>query len=290
MITLTEPQLGTIELGADPFVVSSFQIGSPAVRAVARNRALANGTRDDTKFTGGRAATIAITLNDKYCGDDQVTMQELFDRLLPFTVARRRPVLSWSLPGSAGRERQMIVRGDSAPMVIEGPKHPVLAVGFVAPEGEINSAGDPICQRIDPASDVELGRTYDLTFNREYPSSAAIGDRLVTAEGNEQAHWVATIFGDNTNPYVLINGVRVEFANNGGLVLPAGTHLVIDTREKTMYLNGDPLSPRFDRANFTEWTWPDILLHPGVNTVRFGAAMLGVGAAMNFCYQPTWAG
>lgn len=289
MITLIDPDLGSLELGADPFVVQSFQISSPAVRPVIHNRALANGTRDDTKYTGARAATIAIMLNDKYCGT-KVTMQSLFDRLLPYTVTRRRPVLRWSLPGSPGQERQMIVYGDSAPMMIGGPKHPVIGVSFIAPEGEINSAGDPICTVITPAADVELGRAYDRAYDRAYPSSSSIGDRLVLVDGNEQAHWIATMFGDCTNPYILVNGVRVEWISNGGLVLPAGSSLVVNTREKTMYLNGDPLSPRFNRANFTEWTWPDILLRPGTNTIRFGAGVLGAGASMNFCYQPTWAG
>lgn len=290
MITLVNDELGEITLRSDPYVVTDFQISSPAVRAVTRNRALMNGTRDDTAFTGARAVTVGITLNDKYCGDDAVAMQDLFDALLPFTVVRRRSVIRWSLPGSGGRERQMIVRGDSAPMVIAGPKHPVLSLSFVAPEGEINSAGAPICQLIEPAVDTELGRAYDLTSNRAYPTSSAVGDRLIDVDGNEQAHWTATIFGDVTNPYILINGVRVEFSRGGGLVLPAGNHLQVDTREKIVRLNSDPLSPRFDRANFTEWTWPDILLRPRNNTIRFGGAILGVGAAMNFCYQPTWAG
>lgn len=289
MITLINDELGAITLRSDPFVVVDFQISSPEVRANVRNRALMNGTRDDTRYTGARAVTVGVTLNDKYCGDDAVAMQDLFDQVMPFTVARRRSIMRWSLPGSGGRERQMIVRGDSAPMVIAGPKHPVLALAFVAPEGEINSAGPPICQKIEPAVDTELGRTYDLTFNRGYPTSSAVGDRLVVVEGNEQAHWTATIFGDVDNPYILINGVRMEF-NRGGLFLPPGNHLQIDTREKIVRLNSDPLSPRFDRANFTEWTWTDLLLRPRNNTIRFGGARLGVGAAMNFCYQPTWAG
>lgn len=290
MIFLDDPELGTVELHGDPYTVTSFQIGSPAVRAAARNRALANGTRDTTRYTGARAATVSVTLNDQFCGNGAVAMQTLFDRLMPYTVPRRRPTMRWSLPGDDTKQRQMVVRGDTAPIVIQSRRHPVLAIGFVAPEGEITSAGDPVCTLVDPALDVELGRAYDLLFNRTYPASSAIGDRLLVVDGNEQAHWTATMFGDLQNPFVLINGVRIDWASNGGLAIGPGQSLQVDTRDKTMYVNGDPLSPRFDRANFTEWNWSDILLRPGRNTIRFGAGVLGTGATMQFCYRPTWAG
>lgn len=288
MITLTDPELGSLELRSDPFVVASFEISSPAPRVVSRNRALMNGTKDDSQFSGARAVTLTIVLNDSVC--DDVSMQSLLDQLIPYTVIRRRPIMRWSLPGSGGVEREIMLRGDSAPIVVDGPKHRAIVCQFVAPEGEITTAGPMICQTIAPAEDVELGRTYDLTFDRDYPVSSAIGDRLVTVDGNERAHWHAAIFGIVTNPYLLINGVRVEWSNNGGLDLTAGNSLVVDTREKTMYFNEDPASPRFDRVNFTDWQWPDILLRPGVNTIRFGGAALGAGASMNFCYKPTWAG
>lgn len=288
MITLFDPELGTLALRRDPFVVTGFQIGSRAPRVVKRDRALADGEVDDTRFGGGRAVTIALTLNDKLCGDP-TPMQELFDQLLPYMALRRRPVLTWSLPGSGGVVRQLTVRGDNAPMQIGSAKHPTITCSFVAADGEITSAGDPICTVIQPAADVELGRTYNLAFNRAYPTSSAIGDRLIVNPGNELSHWTAAIFGDNTNPSILVNGVRIDFNNNGGLVLPAGNSVVIDTKAKTMLFNGDPVSPRYDRTNFTEWAWADVMLRPGNNTIRFAAALLGTGASMNFCYRPAWA-
>lgn len=288
MIQLIDPILGTLELRADPFVVVSLQIGPRAARVNARTRALADGTVDDTKYVGGRAATLTLRLNDRAGCADPVSMQALYDLLLPFTVPRRRPIMRWSLPGSPGVERQMTVRGDpGAAVVVAQAKHPAVVCSFVS-DGEITSP-EQECVLIDPALDVEAGRPYDLTFPRDYPASVAVGDRVVAQNGNERAHWFGTIYGPVTNPYVTVNGVQVRWDQNTGVTLIAGEYLTIDTRERTVYLNGDPAFPRYDRTNFTEWTWDDLMLEPGDNSVRFGDTALA-GGQLQLCWSATWAG
>jgi len=286
MITLAEPDLGLLQLLDDPFTVVSFQIGWPVARSVMRNRALANGVIDDTRFSGARAVTVGLRLNDKACGG--VSMQDLFDQVMPFMVARRRPVLSWSLPGSDATVRQLTVRGADAPVVVAGPKHPVLALSFVAAEGEITSVAQQ-CANITPsAATAEPGRTYPLTFPRTYPASPGIGARLVTVGGNEVAHWVATLHGAITNPLLSVNGITINFDERGGVVLASGSTLVIDTRARTIYLNGDPSTPRYDKTNLTEWSWSDLLFDPGVNTLRFDGTSIGADASVDVCWYDTW--
>ena len=103
MITLSDPVLGDLELRSTPFVAVSLQIGSPAVREVMRPRALADGMVDDTKYRGARAITVVLRLNENpNCGEiaERTTIQGLLDTLLPYTSPRRRPTISWALPGS----------------------------------------------------------------------------------------------------------------------------------------------------------------------------------------------
>lgn len=294
MITLTDPDLGSIELRSAPFAVDSFTIGSRTTRAVVRNRALASGAYDDTRFGSTRAVTIALVLNETDCGPetDRTTMQELYDRILPFMQPRRRPVMTWSLPGSGGVLRQMTVRPDSAPVQIARGRHPALVLSFVAPDGEITTPGVR-STLIDPATDTEDGRVYstgtELKFDRNYPLSLAVGDRAITQNGNDDAHWRLSIFGGAVNPFFRINDILIDFASNGGLTLAAGTSVVIDTKERTIYLNDDPTTPRYDRTNFADWSWADLLLKPGANLVRFGADTLTGGQALLEWYD-TWAG
>ncbi len=292
MLVLDDPQLGELELRSSPYCVVDFQIGSATPRTVMRNRALSNGAFDDTKYTGSRAITVTLMFNDVPAACSTATtptMQELFDRILPYMNVQRRPVLRWSLPGS-GAQRQTIVRGESAPMVIARRKHPVLVLSFISADGEITSAGDPKCQAIDPAIDVEEGRAYNLTYDRDYPPSLAVGDRLVVVDGNEAAHWTLTIFGAVTEPFFKVNDITIFTDQGEGLDLPADSNIVISTRDKTIYLNGNPADSRYDRTNFTAWTWSDLMLQPGENLVRFGAQLLGPGASALLCWRPTWAG
>ena len=61
-VALYEPSLGRLELGNLPFVVESFQIGSPDIRENVKNRALADGVFDDTQYHGASAITVTTRL------------------------------------------------------------------------------------------------------------------------------------------------------------------------------------------------------------------------------------
>jgi hypothetical protein len=221
--------------------------------------------------------------------DALTDMQTLIDRVVPYMSPRLRPTLTYQQPGSES-VRSMVLRGADWPVAWSNPKYPSLPLQWVCPSGEIYSgdADDTICDLISPAASVEAGRTYDLVFDRVYPPSAPVGGRIITNVGNAAAHWVITIFGAVTNPFATINGRQLIFNRNGGLVVNAGQSVVIDSRERTVLFNGDPASSRYDRTNFDQWTWDQMRLAPGENTIVFGGTALGGTAAMQICYRPTW--
>jgi hypothetical protein len=180
----------------------------------------------------------------------------------------------------------MVVRGEPPTVDVQAPKHPPLVLQFTSEDGTIVSP-DLECITIEPAVDVEEGRDYNLTFNRSYPPTAAIGDRTVVQAGNAAADWTATIFGQATEPYLRINGI---FVNWTGLELPPGSAILIDTRQRTMNLNGVAADSVYQFSNFQQWSWDDLRLKPGSNRVRLGATSLGISAIMQMCWYPTWAG
>lgn len=285
MIQLIDDRLGTLALRDDPYCVVSFEIGSRASRPNIRQRALADGHVDDTVVGGGRAFTMTLRLNDKDCGPGAVTMQSLIDRLTPYMNQRRRPILRWSLPGSDGVFRQMVVRGDSLPIPVTDRKKLALIASFVS-DGEITSP-EQNCTDIAPADDDEQGRTYDMTYDRVYPVSVAIGDRIIEQQGNEAAHWRGTLYGDATGPYLRINGTEVRWDEDYNV--PGGSAIYIDTRERTMFLNGAEADSVQHLTNFAEWQWEDLLLQPGGNQVRYGADVITSGS-LTMCWHDTWAG
>jgi hypothetical protein len=292
-VYLTEPTLGLLDIGpldlgaglrgcnAQGYVVSGWQVGFPAVRPVARNRALADGTVDDTRFVGARAISMNIVIDAS-----RADPQETVDRLMPYLSPRYRPRLHWTIPGSE-QERSALVRGQDAPLQIAGRTAHVVTASWVAPNGVLESAEEQ-CEIINPGSDTEDGRRYDLVFDRVYPPSLGIGDRLVVNEGTAVAEWTATIFGPCVNPALIINGVPIRFDRSGGLELTGGTSVTIDSRQRTILLNNDPTQSRYEFVNFTDWAWDDVRLRPGENIVRFEGDVLDAGSQVQFCWRSAW--
>jgi hypothetical protein len=196
-------------------------------------------------------------------------------------------VLRWSLPGSGGVEREMVVRGEDAPVVISGRTKQAIVLSFVSADGDITSP-DQECLLIQPSDVSEAGRQYNLTFDRDYPTSTPAGEVLVTQNGNEPAHWTATIFGDVTGPSLRVNGSTVAWPD--AYNLPADATIVIDTKAKTILLNGVAFDSVYGLTNFTDWQWADLMLQPGANAVMYFAQSLGTGTVMQMCWRPTWAG
>lgn len=286
---LHDPSLGTLVLGTDPYVVTSIAIGSPNVRENTRDVALGDGERDDSLYLGGRAITVATRLKGNLRSCPTNDMQGLIDAVTPYMHPRLRPTLTWQLPGSA-HLRAAIVRGVNWPYTISAPRAPILPLQFKCPSGEIlagaaGGASAQICEIIRPSADVEEGRTYDLTFDRSYPPSEPIGSREITNPGNNDTHWVLTIFGPVTDPAFTINGIAVEFT---GLMLLAGQNVVIDTRRRTALFDNNPLDSRYNLMNYNEWGWHDIELQPGTNVVRFDGTGIDEQTSAEMCFTPSF--
>jgi hypothetical protein len=290
-VALTEDSLGRLELGplrpgagvreCNPFgyVVTGWQIGFPSERPVMRNRALGDGVIDSTRFFGARAVSMNITL-DVNKQDPQISI----DNLTAYMTPHRRPRLSWQIPGSS-QERSLLVRGVDAPVSIAGKQAHVITASFIGINGVMESVSETTLV-INPGEDVETGRTYDLTFDRQYPPTAGLGERLVVNEGNEVADWEATIFGPAVNPTLTVNGTDISFNRDGGLTLAAGESVVINTRNRTIFLNDDITESRYDKVNFTEWSWEQVRLQPGHNTIRYEEVTLS--GSCTFTWRSAW--
>lgn len=276
---LEDPVLGTLELGCDSgYVLTQLQIGWPTERAVMRNRALADGAFDDTRYVGPRAVTTSIRLDNA-----QHTTQALIDAISPYMSARRRPTLSWSLPGSPEQVRALTVRGVDMPLPIAG-RYPTLVASWVSSESYVRSA-EAHCHTIVPSSMSDPGRVYDLVFDRVYPAAGPSGSFDVVNAGNAPTDWVGTIFAEAVDPFVEVNGIDITF---DGLTLAPSQTLVIDTEARTILLNGDPAESRYNFANYTDWTWDDLRLTGGTNTFRLDGTTPSASFGLTVCLHDRW--
>jgi hypothetical protein len=293
-VELFDDDLGFLELGCDPFVVASLQVGSPDVREVSRVRSLGDGVLDDSRYLGARAITLAIRFRDKLlsgCGDNPYSMQNLIDQLTPFMSPRRRPTLTWQLPGS-DELRAAVVRGANWGWTVSGPKAQGITPQWVVPDGMILLGGPDAhqCVTIRPSVSVEAGRTYDLVFDRQYPASDPIGGRSITNPGTAPTHWTLTFYGPVVNPSFTINGIQFTTDRQGGVTLAAGQSLVVNTYNRTVLFNGLPDASRYQCTNYDTWAWDELLLEPGANVIRFDGTGLTAQSSAQLCYTPMFIG
>lgn len=283
---LEDPQLGILDLTAPGYVVSNFVIGHPAEREVARDRALNDGRIDDTSFVGGRAVTFTVRFDTRV-----LPHETLLDRLKAFMSPRRRPLLVWSYFGTPDSLRTLQLRAVDAPVAMAGSRFPEMPCTWKSPWA-FQRAYAATCVVVVPTQASEAGRTYDLTFPREYPAQLPVGSFIANNVGNERADWTATIAvgaaGTVVDPVFSVNGVDMSFDQNSGLTLLAGQTLIVDTAARSVLLNGDPTEPRFDRLNFLDWNWEDLQLAPGTNLVSFTHEGTSTEAFATICWTATW--
>lgn len=290
MIYLDEADLGQLDLDCDDgFVVSELEIGFPEERAVVRGRSLADGIYDDTKYLGARVITVSIRFNADKC-DTATETQTLIDQVMAYMSPRLRPRLVWTIQENSLLERSAIVRGVDAPVVINAPRYTSVVFQFVTTTAHLELP-TPVCATRNPNLYVdEPGRVYPLTFDRVYPPGIPTDALAITNPGNAPANWIGTITAAANQPNVIVNGVRIEMNRAGGVNLIGGQTLVIDTLERTVLLNGDPAESRYDRLNFEEWTWDDLLLRPGVNAIRFNGtgSWFDPSTRLTICTRGAW--
>lgn len=267
----------------DGYVMASLDIGFPEERPVVRGRALADGVFDDSRYLGRRAITVTIHLDNRIA-----TTQVLVDRLLAFMSQRRRPTLTWALSGSPTDFRSVVVRGVNAPLFIDKPKYRVVVCSFLSEDSYLHSAAET-CVILDPNNpDPEIGRTYNLTFNRVYVPTSPVGGTYVNNTGTAPANWRGTLRYTAVNPLITVGSTIMNLSQNGGINLITGQTLVIDTEARTILLNGDPTLSRYDRVNFEDWAWDDLLLQPGLNLVRLQGTGFSLPTRLEFCWSDNW--
>jgi hypothetical protein len=263
MIILDSPTLGTLDLGCDNgFVVIDMTIGHPDERPVTRKRAIGDGLIDDSTFLGGRAVTITLAIDDDYGPSMQ-----LIDRLRAYMSPRIRTNLTYTLNDSPADVKQLTLRGVNAPLSIR-PRNPQIIVTQWFSADPVQRSPFPEFKVLRPSAENEVGRTYDLTFDRDYPPSFPIGATNIINEGNHPVPWFGRILAEIEQPIISVNDVQMIFDVDGGVDLLVGQTLDINVQNRTVRLNNDPLLSRYDKSNFTDWSWDDFLLYPGNNLVR----------------------
>lgn len=260
--------------GDEGFLASTLDLGFPAVRSSRRPRTDVEGEIDTTRLFGARAVSITGTITPR--PDGTLNRQEVEDRFLAFLRPDRSSYLVYRLE-TDGEERRLLVRPDQFGAPISHPGSVKVAVGFRAPDG-VQESAELEGAAVDAVIADPPGISFPLSFPISWPASTAAGTVVVTNRGNVRAWPRLRLYGPATNPRIenVTVGAALEFTAGGGLELAAGDYLEVDTRERTIRLNGSAVQSRHNRLDFdaSEW-WP---LDPGDNLLRYYPEIFDVGA------------
>jgi hypothetical protein len=159
-------------------------------------------------------------------------------------------------------------------------------VQWVAPDGIIEST-TLTSETASATPEVEPGRSYDRSYDLSYPASSPIGSVTIDNTGNVSVYPELLLYGPATDPRIenITGGGALVFT---GLTLGEGDYLEIDTRQRTILLNGLPTANRYSFLDFAESAWAGLELAPGDNLVRYFPVTYDDGAEAIIRYRAAW--
>lgn len=235
------------------FVPQSLNFGFPEIRENVDKRPANNGTDDYTEFFGASAVQIVIALeaSQMQLPASERKLEDTLKRWLnplrrSHLVYRQRGEIDWRMAyvrGSGGARQLQLAR----------TRWGEVSMTFRVPKGIHQSY--ELLEMPLPFSATELGRAYNLTYDRVYPAANPVGVVEIDNQGNVEASPIARIYGPCSN-FRLENintGESLKFKSTFALL--AGEFLVVDFDEGTVLMGGDLLNSRYNQIDVPNNTW-----------------------------------
>lgn len=265
--------LDLMDHDANGIICDTVDLGYPDVREDTGVWTDADGTWDFTRFFGARGITLSGTLVDSARGSRSMS----FQALVPFLSPAARPILVYSFNADMHFAYMKIrAQGYSGP--ITNPIITRWSGQWKCPDA-ISYDLDVQTVTIIPGITGSFGRVYTdpqetgiITAtsgwapNRYYPSMGGSAIGLATNAGTALSFPIIQIFGGCTGPIIRNDTTGQQFAMLSNYVINPGEVLVIDMRQKAVYL-GTPNASRYNQVDFSKSTFWS--LAPGDNHLTF---------------------
>lgn len=281
--TLTLAATGLDPLTLDPsdgwIVQKEFDTGDAIVRASTENAPGSDGAVDTTQLVGPRVVTVPVVISAPSIYD----LEDMERRLRAFTNARLRPTLTLTRPG--GTAKQMTVRHLTWTQESLSADATFVLWQAECPSGILESVELHEAE-VAASAESEDGRVYDLDPDRVYPESEPVGQVEVVNAGDRTAWPLIVLHGPWSGEASVVNVSTGQALVFDGESVSDGDWLEIDTRARTVRLNGDPANSRYNRLVFPDSDWWG--LEPGVNVLRFLPEVFTAPARMTVAWRDAY--
>lgn len=271
--------------------MKGFDPGVPAIRDAVQDLPEADGTYDETRYTGARVFSLeGVVLNNAYggvaarAGWDTYYKWESADFWLRFLSAWSAPSRRYRiyLGEQSGLSHYADVRGAgiTAPtsLATRGGNRP-FQMQFVCPSGKFYSLNKDNLATLDGRNQVTVQQSGSVSAGRVYPETApylrnypapAVGTNYVLYRGSVPNGFVVEVntgTGSMTGLRITVTGPDNVSQSVGisGFTIPAGKLVTIDmvNRTITMRTPGSSLVDQLDAYMTAPLQWAT--LKPGVN-------------------------
>jgi hypothetical protein len=132
---------------------------------------------------------------------------------------------------------------------------------------------------INYGGDTGLGFSFNIGFNLDFGGGATPGGASVNNAGNRPTPPTFIILGPVTNP--TITNATSSHTMRFNITLGGADTLTINTRDRTVYLNGN--SNRRNIMTSPDWFYLD----PGTSFITYGG-LTGAGSSLQVVYRSAW--
>jgi hypothetical protein len=287
--------LDLMDYDANGLIIDTVDLGFPDIREDMAVIPDADGEWDFTRFFGARGISLSGTLVDSSRGTRMMALRALG----PFLSVPARPSLIYSF-NTDDDIAYMRLRVAGYSGAITNPVITKFQVQYKATQPPVGYSLTTQSVRVIPGSLYAFGRIYTEPQPQDPGGPGVITatsgwepDRHYPDMGGAQ-HALAVNAGDaSTWPFILITGYCVGpavyndttglgFAMAPSFVLNSGETLVVDMRDRQVYL-GTPDASRYAQVNFASSAWWS--LQPGENDVRFTPNTAGDDASATVVWQ-----
>lgn len=263
--------------------IEDLDFGFPIVREDMTERSQGYGADDYTMYYGARAVSLVVKIVDQ----EDVRFAETLAELGGWMSPRRRIRMLFSDPGMPDRQMTLRAGNFQGPATRKSLQSGTTDVQlqWVCASGQIESQQlfDEFIARDDTLT---LGRTYPLTYPRDYPDRGGIGAQLITNQGKEPVYPLVRVHGPSVGQ-ILTNettGRTIQFADDFSIA--AGSYVELDMKNRTAQLNGIPGSNDNMRGELIKFDW--WTLESGDNLIRYFAASGSSPTQAELLWRSAW--
>lgn len=277
-------ELDLNDSGSTGVIVDTIDVGFPVVREVTTDLPEQDGEFDETENFSARIVSISgVAYPVEFSG----SRAQILDGFAPFLNPKARPQLIYAFDEDV-EERAFTLRVQQGSAPISSGRSSAFQYQWKCP--------DPIAYGLDtnevdipPAAGASTGRTYPLTFPRVYPAGYGGSGQSFVGVGGTYPTWaLLRIFGPCVDPAIYWLdpettdplGIQVVLS---GITVDEGDYLEIDTKARTVLLNGDPGANRYSFVDFANTVWGP--LQPVMNLLRFQVSSADVPAIAQVLFR-----